>query len=256
MHNWSFRVPTYPSGSAGRSAFWIYNQANNELADRSIAGLAAHVAATRLGCQDLYHVEVTTSGAVQPHFDLVGGERVEGVSAEKRQVKEKTDVSALDSPSHLCWWCSSGRRRWCCGWSWRPPARSSATGRRWTRSSPRRRRPRGCPCTCLGGHCEWWRWRLVGDQSTWHQAGDLFIQFQNASPSLLTYGAGDNLGLVGSRSSNWKDRRAAAATLLAGPAGRSVSWWRETFWWSPTGSTNTTLEVKRCFTSQQKQESH
>lgn len=38
--------------------------------DVSVAGLAAHVAATRLRRQDLYFVVVATSGAVQANFDL------------------------------------------------------------------------------------------------------------------------------------------------------------------------------------------
>lgn len=38
--------------------------------DVSVAGLAAHVTATRLRRQDLYFVMVTTSRAVQANFDL------------------------------------------------------------------------------------------------------------------------------------------------------------------------------------------
>lgn len=40
----------------------------------SVAGLAAHVAAARLGCQNLDFVVVATSRAVQANFDLRGDE--------------------------------------------------------------------------------------------------------------------------------------------------------------------------------------
>lgn len=40
------------------------------LLDGSVAGPAAHVAAARLRCEDLYLVVVAASGAVQANFDL------------------------------------------------------------------------------------------------------------------------------------------------------------------------------------------
>lgn len=70
------------------------------------------------------------------------------------------DYLSLRPPWRLCWWCSIVKRRWCCAWSWRPPAPSTWTGRRWTRNSPRRRTPGGCLCKCPGGHCGWSHWRL------------------------------------------------------------------------------------------------
>ena len=41
----------------------------------SVAGFAAHVAATSLSCQDLYFIMVTTLRAVQTNFDLRGEEK-------------------------------------------------------------------------------------------------------------------------------------------------------------------------------------
>lgn len=62
----------------------------------SVAGLAAHVAAARLGCQNLDFVVVATSRAVQANFDLRGDEPGSMNNGVKKELT--TDFSSTTAP--------------------------------------------------------------------------------------------------------------------------------------------------------------
>lgn len=259
--------------------FWLYCEVGLSLVHlwscpgMSVARLAAHVTATRLRRQDLYFIMVTAPRTLQANFNLRDDKSGGRVSKNKLNISSITRMF-YDSPLRPCWWCSIVKRRWCCGWSWRPPALSIWRGRRWTHSSRRRRRPDGFLYTCHAGHCGWSRWKLEVEEegrrmnggswvglcvssllspiSVWqHESIQYFFAVcaPPSTPSLhtgdktpQTHGGGDNQGW-GFHSSNQWERRAAAATSLAGPAGRGVRSCTATSGWQPGGSKQKVTEA-------------